>query len=537
MIDKLGGALRRRLGPSEGDLAVRPVLAGYRRPLPRLLVVLSLSILAVACLALGVAFAIAAPIRMTPFALPLVFLGALILWCLPPGEYAPTRLLEPLFVAFFAALILWPNYLAIAFASLPWVTMLRLTGVPMVIALLACISISKRFRSHLMEILQSERPMFYLVVALSGLWTFSLLLSTDLGDSLNKYALALVNYIGIFFASCLLFTRRGFGEFWATTLLIMLFIVCLVGLWELKLYMVPWVGHIPSFLRIDDPVVQRILSSGFNRIEIYRVKATATTPLGLGEILGLAMPFAMHYALGRYPLILRIVGAACVPTFAWLILLTDSRLGFVAACASALFYLLIWALLKWKREKESLFAPALVLSYPALFVAFMAATFLVGRLRNEFWGTGQQQFSTQSRLDQWASGMPKIAANPLGYGVGQGGRTLGWTNLAGTLTIDSYWLTILLEIGVIGFFVFYGLILRGAFVAAKTALQAPDEQELRLLVPMSVALLNFVIVKMVFSQDANHPLIFMILGAVVALTYRAGKTGLLDVTGLPAKRR
>ena len=49
------------------------------------------------------------------------------------------------------------------------------------------------------------------------------------------------------------------------------------------------------------------------------------------------------------------------------------------------------------------------------------------------------------------------------------------------------------------------------------------EREIDLLLPISVALLNFVIVKMVFSQDANHPLIFMMLGAVVALAYRAEK--------------
>ena len=47
------------------------------------------------------------------------------------------------------------------------------------------------------------------------------------------------------------------------------------------------------------------------------------------------------------------------------------------------------------------------------------------------------------------------------------------------------------------------------------------EGELGLLLPMGVALLNFIVVKSVFSQDSNHPAVFMMLGGVVALGYRA----------------
>ena len=164
-----------------------------------------------------------------------------------------------------------------------------------------------------------------------------------------------------------------------------------------------------------------------------------------------------------------------------------------------------------------------------------AKSFLITRLRNEFWGTGEQQYSTQSRLDQWAVGLPKVLQNPIGTGIGQGGQTLGWTNLAGTLTIDSYWLSVLLEIGVVGFLVFYGLMLRAAFTAARVAVTHSGKPEIDLLLPISVALLNFVIVKMVFSQEANHPLIFMMLGAVVALAHRAEKNSPARLVGAPAE--
>lgn len=521
MIRTLATNLRRWAGRSEAVEAAQPLLAGYHRSPRRWIVVSAFALLSVFCIAYGFAFGIMAPARMTPFAAPMVLIGGLILWCLPPGDYAPTRAIEPLFIAFFASLILWPNYLAIALGSLPWITMARLTGTPLILIFLACISISAKFRSELWATLSTEKLMLRLVVALAGLWTFSLLMSSDPGASVNRYALAMVNMIGIFFASCYLFSREGFAELWVRMLLVMLAILSVIGIWEFRIQALPWAGHIPSFLKIDDPIVQKILAGGLTRLETYRVKATATTPLGLGELLGLAMPFAMHLLFGRYPIYIRLAAVALIPLMFFVILLTDSRLGFVAACASGLFYLLFWAILRWRQQKASLFAPAIVLAYPAFFVAFMAATFFVTRLKNEFWGTGQQQYSTQSRLDQWEMGIPKILANPLGYGIGQGATVLGFTNLGGVLTIDSYWLSVLLEIGLVGFLVFYGLMLRGSFTAARMVVTVGNRGELGLLLPLAVALLNFVIVKMVFSQEANHPLIFMMLGAVVGLNYRA----------------
>ena len=521
MIAKLASTMRRWTGRSEAEKAVQPILAGYHRTPRRLLVILGFAVLAAACVAYGAAFGINAPARLTPFAIPMVILGALILWCLPHGNYAPTKAIEPLFIAFFAALFLWPNYLAIAIGSLPWITMTRLTGVPLLLAFLACISISAAFRRQLWDILSTELGVFRFTLALTGLWTFSVLLSSDPGLTINHYALAIVNLIGIFFVSTFLFSRPGFADIWVRILLAILAITCVVSIWEARIEVTPWGGHIPSFLKIDDPIVQRIISGGFGRTMIYRVKAMATTPLGLGELLGLAMPFAMHFVFGRSPPLFRIAAALLVPVMGYVILLTDSRLGFVAGCASLLFYFLFWALLRWRQIKTSIIAPAIVLAYPAFFTAFMAATFLVDRLRHEFWGNSQQQYSTQGRIDQWEKGIPIVLQHPLGQGIGQGAAALGFTNLGGRLTIDSYWLSVLLEIGLLGFIVFYGLMLRAAYVAARTVVTMGNRGELGLLLPMAVALLNFVIVKMVFSQDANHPLAFMIVGAVVGLNYQA----------------
>src|SRR3546814_15075303 len=73
------------------------------------------------------------------------------------------------------------------------------------------------------------------------------------------------------------------------------------------------------------------------------------------------------------------------------------------------------------------------------------------------WGGGAASYSTQARIEQYQKGLGLVMENPLGYGIGRGSVTLGFTNPEGVETIDTYYLLILLEYGVLGFLIFYGL--------------------------------------------------------------------------------
>lgn len=510
------------LAGGRARLQSEPLIAGYRRTLPRGMVALAYATLVLAAVAYGFFFSLSAPQRMMPFTVPIALLGGLAIWGLPAGSFAPTRALEPILMAFLAALIIWPNYLAIALPSLPWVTLLRLLGVPMIVLFLVCISVSKHFRKKLSDVLNTDRLMMIFLVGIVVIQIFTTIISRDPGSSINLAIVFQVNCTCVFFISCVVFVRRGFAEFWVRMLLSMLIFLCFMGLWEARISHVPWGGHIPSFLRVEDEAVMRLLKGGARAATgIYRVQGTSTTSLGMAEVLGLAIPFAMHLAFERYRFLVRALGIAFIPLSVFLIVLTDSRLGVVAALLSVMFYLLIWALLRWRQQPKSLFGPAIVLTYPALFAAFVVSTFTVGRIRAQVWGDGSQQASTDSRLDQWAMAIPKLIRNPFGNGLGESGNVLGFTNPAGVLTVDSYYLTVLFDMGVAGFICYFGLIIRGIWVSTETVLTSSSEAEVRLLLPIAVSMTNFIVVKSVLSQDANHPLVFMMLGAVVALTYRS----------------
>lgn len=449
---------------------------------------------------------------------PLALIAVLLIWALPPGEYAPAGALIPLYFAFVAAQALWPNYLAIVLPGLPWLTVTRTLASILVLLLLVCVSVSKSFRQRMASSLGADPFIWRCFIAFTLLQAASILWSPLGTDSLNDFISGQIISGAAFFASAYLFRKAGFAEFWAKTFLVVITGICILGLWENELGIVPWAGHIPSFLRIDDPLVIKIIQGGGRAATgMHRIQATATTPLSLAELVGLSIPFAIHFVTWRFPLYIRLLSAAYIVMGLDVIVLTDSRLGFVAAMVSAIFYLLLWAIVRWREHRGSIFAPAIVFSYPVILVVAFLSTFFVGRIRARVWGTGAQQASTDARKLQWEMAIPKIAENPFGYGIGTAGKVLGFKNQGGVGSIDSFYLSVLLDFGILGFVLYFGMVLRAVFIGGKLVYEHPTSAEARMVIPFAVSLIAYVVVKGVLSQESNNPYIQMMLAGSLAI--------------------
>ncbi|MCP9222059.1 O-antigen ligase family protein [Erythrobacter sp. LQ02-29] len=498
-----------------------PVLAGYRQPQrlrPRTL--FAMALYAGVLIFFGGALTYFGPSALLPLMAPLSILVLLIIWAMPDSERPPTRWVSFLTFGFVIALLAWPDYLALALPGLPWITAIRLTGVPLAVVFLISLSVSKAFRAHMSETLRATPITTVLVLTFALIATVSLAFSADPTTSLNKLVVAYLYWFLIFFASAWLFSKEGNVYKLACIIWIFVMVTTVIGLQEWRLQSVVWAGHIPDFLRIEDPAVQNILSAkSRSTTGIYRVQSKFTTPLGFAEYLALSTPFILFFLIFGRRWFVRLAAAATLALIFLSIQRTDSRLGAVGFFMSFLLFLAAWSVLRWSRVKESIIGPALTLAYPAVFAAFIASTFFVGRIQAMVWGTKAQSFSSQAREAQVQRGMPLIWAEPWGRGIGRGARELNYRNLGGGLTIDTYYLLIGLEFGVLGFLVYFGMFLSSAGYGAKN-LFAYRTREHLLLIPLIISVLNFVIVKSVFAQQENHPLMFMFLGAITALCWQ-----------------
>lgn len=483
-------------------------------------------------LAYGFFFGHLAPFLIMPFIVPVAVLAGLVIWALPDMDRAPTDIAGGLLIAFLVALPLWPNYLAIALPGMPWITLSRIIGGPMVLLLLVCLSVSPAFRRQAADSLQTTAPVWKLLAALVAIQFLSLVPSVlhggSFGEAAEAFAVAQINWTAVFFLSAHAFLRPGRASLLVVALALATFALTLIGLQEWRIGAVPWAGHIPSFLKLQDPLVEKVLSGSARAATgIHRVQASYTTSLGLAEFLALMTPFILHFAVRGRQMWHRLAAIAFLPLLFWTILLTDSRLGVVGFFLSFLFYLFIHGLMKWRSERRGLIGPAIVIAYPLLFAGFLLSTVFVQRLSRMVWGGGAASYSTQARIEQYDKGFALATANPLGYGIGQGGKTLGYVNQAGVGTIDSYYLLILLEYGVIGFLIFYGLFVAGLWKAGKTLFERPRlmDWELSLLIPLVIAIGNWIVIKSIFAQADNNPLIFAMLGMMTALILRARRPG------------
>src|ERR1019366_8088450 len=270
---------RRALRPIEEPAAS---LASYQ-PLTRNWIkkTLGLSLLMLFCLIYGFFFSVFVPTYFAFFMFPLLVLALLVIWALPDTNWAPTRTLEWLFYATFISLIVWPDYLAIELPGLPWITLLRLTSFPLLLVLLICISISTDFRAQLTHSLRAIPAIPILLCIFVVIQLYSIGLSRDTFGSIQKFIVAQNSWTAIFFASAYVFRRPGQIQRWGLILWVMAIYVSLIAIWEFQIGRLPWVGHIPSFLKIDDEAVQMMLSPKMRSgTTFYRAQSTFTTPLG-----------------------------------------------------------------------------------------------------------------------------------------------------------------------------------------------------------------------------------------------------------------
>jgi hypothetical protein len=282
---------------------------------------------------------------------------------------------------------------------------------------------------------------------------------------------------------------------------------------------------LPSFISIDEGVQKILQGSMRPNTGEYRSQSVFSTSLGLSEFLAFGLPLILHFAAsGRYNVWLRAAAWISIPLVLQAVLASDSRLGILGFFLSTMLYLLVWALRTWRRNRRSLIATTILVGYPVLLALTIVASFTVGRIKARVWGMGQYDDSTAARGDQIMAGLPHLLKRPLGNGPGMASETLGFTNPSGSVTIDVGLLATALDYGILGLILHYGIFVACIVYASKYLIFSKHENhEFTFAFPLCLSIVNFIAIKGVFAQEENHPVIFMLAGALVGLVHQGRK--------------
>lgn len=473
----------------------------------------------------GAFFGITTIYFLMQLAVPLVLLALMVIWLLPETGKAPVRALEWLFFAFLFALLLWPNYLALAIPGLPWITAIRLVVVPMAVVFLLSLSQSASFRAELKQILDACPLVWKMAAGFTVVAIFSCIVSIDPATSLRGLVIVLLNWTLVFFVAVYVLAKDGRMEKFAYIIWFCALTVCLIAVWEARISAVPWAGHIPSFLKIEDPNVQAILAGATRGSGDYRVQSKFTTSLSLAEFTSCALPFIFFVMVYGKRATFRILAFLTVPLVFYVVVKTDARLGIIGCIIAIVLFPALYGLKKLKSDKSSLLAPAIVMGIPAAGFMFFLSTFFIGRIGKMVWGSGEQVYSTDARYDQVNQGLPKIFSHPWGYGLDKGAEVLNYRLQNGFLTIDSYYLCLGLDLGLAGFVAFVCMLLGTIYVLLNAILKAEQlDRDLTLIGVVLIVLTQFAIIKLVLAQVETHAYFFAVLGGGVAMAYRHALT-------------
>ena len=466
------------------------------------------------------AFLLLFPRQLLPVTvMPVVVIWCLVVWALPARETHPNRTMAWLFMAYSATLALWPNYLALQISGLPWITTARLLCAPLALLLLFHGSTSAPFRREMLERLRSAKWIVRGIVVFAVLQVISIAFSSMPFATFNKVINNQITWTAIFFSSIWFFSDEARFRKWIYMMSVAMMIVAGIAILEARNEGVLWANSIPFFLQVDDSMVEGILGGSTRYYGGYRVVGTSTTPLSLAELAAGAAPLGLYF-LFRFNkpagiALFIVFVAAMINT----VVSTDSRMGIVAMLFGVMCFAAWAAIMFIRQNRNSILAPILATGTPAFLSLVLAATFFVGRIRNVVWGHSGQTASTNARYDQISLGLEKIWQSPVfGFGASQGGGKLGWISPGGKLSIDTYYLSVLLDYGFVGFVVFYFVFLAAVYKVWSIAFSRFDEIG-RLAAIWGSILVIYLTTKAVLSQELNHPLIFIAFGAVVSLCW------------------
>ncbi len=504
--------------------ASAPILPLYTRA-PDVPSRLRRSLVVVAQIAAAAAYgfaAVALPPSLLPILIaPVVLCLLLALWLMPDRGVFPLAIIQNAYSVMLVLMVIWPVYIAVVLPGLPWLTPTRMALFVVTFFFLYSVSTSSVLRSHLSVVARSCKPLWIAFLLWEASMFISIPFSHHVATTLKILLDNQLRLVELFFLGCLIYARRGVPTRTLATLIVLAMICAVDGFIEMKLEYPPWAHHIPSFMRVDDATMANVLGSQARSADgLYRVRGPFPLSLVFAEYLAICIPFIIHWIVTGRSLMLKVFMAVAWVMVMAAIVITHSRLGLVGALLAHVTYLPMWALRRWRANPSALLGPFILFGAPFAALMLVGVVLSSHTLRTHVLGGGAQAASDLARAQQRAMAMPKVLHNPIGYGLGQSGQTLGFVNQGGASTVDNHLITSLLDIGVLGTISFYGMFVIAAWLGARMYLTTKD-REIELGGPLAVTFLVFFVIKTVLSQENNHPLVLLLLGMTLALSARA----------------
>ena len=439
------------------------------------------------------------------FLLPLAIVA---LAAMPQGKAAPKTLVMPLLYASVFLLPIWPVYIHLKLGPVPIITPPRLVLYALSAIWMIDMLSSPLRRGQFISGLKRGGPVSFFVLVFFAMSLVAAPLAQGRSLAIQELFRQLIIWL-VPFCIAVTYVRRS-REFRRIVLLLAIAAVinAVIAVTEkatgrlLASVLSPFITGSAEWLQITQ--MQKI------RDGVFRAQGTHTHPLSVGEFIALMTPFAVVYAMKAKTFLMRWVWAAAGASLMLGALATSSRGALVAIVVSlgATAVMLVYRFLT--KAETSRFKP--LVGFALLILIATSPVTLIGAkkyISGE--GGASASRSSQARLDQIEMAWPKIMKRPLnGYGSGRSARILGYYGRA--LTIDNYYLSTALDLGLPGPIIFAGLMISLGLASAKRMLTGPPRDQL-IYMAFLAAIISFATTRTIVAMGGNFSFMYILFGA------------------------
>ncbi len=451
----------------------------------------------------------------------MVALFALVLlWAMPDLHFVPDGLLRKMFFAMVVAQLCVPAYYAIDTGVLPWISVRRFFSLAVIVLFALTIAGSQKARDNIIETTRHNRLLALCTIGFLFMVFLSIFSSRYPVSSLKETVDTILNCYVPFFA-CILIVRTDEDVVYLLKIIsIAAIIAATLGVIEFFLqrryYFDIFPKSILDAMLSSNPALAGIYYNPSFRNGLYRASSIFTVPLSFGEMAAMTAPIGAYFVFhGQNPK-LRLLGAVTVIASILGLLCAGARGGLIAGALAMAVMLFLWTARQSKLNRRSMVSAVFAALFLVGTVAAIGLILSSTRLSNMFLGGGDTVSSNEARFTQWNMALPHILANPVtGNGTGTAGDVIGFLTPGGTPTVDSYIISLLVEVGVPGFLFFAGIVVIGIWLSLKLYLGDPDSRA-AIGAPLACSLIAFGVYRLVLSQRENHVLFFLIIGLVFA---------------------
>ncbi|MCI5044509.1 MAG: O-antigen ligase family protein [Aquisalinus sp.] len=442
-------------------------------------------------------------------ALPLMMLAA--------SDMKPVPLKFTRRLVYLGAVImpLWPVYLHIKLGPLPIITPTRVLFYGIIAIWLYEMACVPRRRLQFISAVRRMWPLFLIIALLFMQKFISIPFAMGKGIAVKEFFRQTMIWFLPFLAVMTYVNRRQVFDRALSLIILSSTIVAIIALAEFatRTHFAELIAPLMGDLEWLRQVLQDKVRDG-----VFRSQATHTHPLSLGEHLAMVIPFVMYkiYRGGNFSK--RLIYASILMTLVFAVLMSNSR-GAIIGCALAVGVTFFLMLLTWLRKPESL--PFRPMAGMAIALALLASPVAIITGYKIVVGTegSTASASSQARIAQMETAWPKILKRPVfGYGNGRAARVLGF--YGGRLTIDNYYLNLVLELGLPGPVLFFGSFAIMVLYGWRWGTDLGDDPYSGLYIAIAGMAISFAVTRSILSITTNIELFMMLAAMMIGTSAR-----------------